>query len=79
VAEPRVRINPNLRLGRYLTMVDLDEDVAGELPATGPCEVRVYESVSGLTGRGYLVEVDPVGRTATLSVDWAALKLGTHG
>lgn len=71
----RVLINPNLRLDGYLTVADLDEDVFGEVPVSGPCEVEVFEPVSGLTGHGYVASVDVVERTVTVSVDWNSLKV----
>jgi hypothetical protein len=69
----RVRINPNLRLNGYLTVADLDEDVIGDIPTGGSFEVEVFEPLSGLSGYGYVVEVDTVERTVTVSVDWTAL------
>jgi hypothetical protein len=70
----KIQINPNLRLSGDLTMVDLDEDVVGPLRSKFQ-DVEVFEPTSGLRGRGWLVDIDPVERTATIAVDWAQLVL----
>jgi hypothetical protein len=70
----KVQINPNLRLSGDLTMVDLDEDVFGPLRFKYQ-ELEVFEPTSGLRGRGWLMDVDSVERTATVSVDWRSLTL----
>jgi len=74
-ATVRVRINPNLRLGKDRTMVDLDEDVFGDIPLSGAFQVVVFEPESGLTGWGFVVAVDTVERTVELSVDWGSLQV----
>jgi hypothetical protein len=72
----RVMINPNLRLDDVYTMVDLDEDVEGELGAVFDT-VIVQEPESGLIGKGWITEIDLVERTVTVLVDWANLTLST--
>jgi hypothetical protein len=70
----KVQINPNLRLSGDFTMVDIDEDVFGPLRYKYQ-EVEVFEPTSGLRGKGWLIDVDPAERTATVSVDWPRLTL----
>lgn len=70
----RVEINPNLRVDGDYTIADLDEDVYGDRPM--PLEtVEVFESTSGLQGRGWVSAVDEAERTVTLLVDWANLDI----
>ena len=70
----RIEINPNLRVDGDLTMADLDEDVFGDPPRPMQA-VEVFESSSGLVGRGWVTSVDQQERVVTLCVDWANLKL----
>jgi hypothetical protein len=70
----RVEINPNLRFDDVYTMVDLDHDVDGEIGGVFDLVV-VYESESGLLGRGWITDIDLVDRTVTVQVDWANLVL----
>jgi hypothetical protein len=71
----RVEINPNLRLDGDLTMVDLNEDVEGDLNGGLLELVQVYERESGLTGRGWVSRVDRQDGTLTVIVDWAGLSI----
>jgi hypothetical protein len=71
----RIEINPNLRLDGDLTMVDLDEDVEGDLTGGFLELVQVYERESGLTGRGWVSSVDRHERTLTVIVEWAGLAI----
>lgn len=73
-ARTRIEINPNLRIDRDCTIVDLDEDIYGARPRVLET-VEVFESVSGLQGRGWVSEIDEEERTLTLIVDWANLDI----
>lgn len=73
----RIQINPNLRVDGGNTVADLDEDVHGATPAAGD-PVVVFEPMSGLVGRGWVVEVDHDERHVTVSVDWASLKVTSN-
>ncbi len=70
----QIEINPNLRVQGDLTVADLHEDVTGPTPQTGDL-VEVYERVSGLAGRGQVVEVDESDGSVTVWVDWAGLRV----
>lgn len=72
----RVMINPNLRLDRDYTMVDLVEDVHGDMPREMD-EVQVYEPEAHLTGRAWVSHID--SETMTLYVDWRSLRVDEGG
>jgi hypothetical protein len=72
-----IEINPNLRLPDNRTMVDLDSDVYGEIAPYE--EVVVFEGVSGLTGRGWVDEINEEHRSVTVLVDWALLTIPSSG
>ena len=57
-----IEINPNLRIDRDCTIAHLDDDVYGE-PPTILQTVEVFESSSGLQGRGWVSEIDEDERT----------------
>lgn len=71
----RVQINPNLRLDRDYTIVDLGEDVEGHLSGALFEEVQVYEVESGLVGVGWISEVNRHDGTVLVMVDWASLRI----
>lgn len=73
-ARTRVEINPNLRVEGDCTIAHLDEDVYGDRPRMLET-VEVFESTSGLQGRGWVTEIDEGERTVTLIVDWANLDI----
>lgn len=66
----RAVFNPNLRTPEGLTIVDLLEDVDGEL-AVGDL-IDVIEGVSGLRGPAQVVEID--GDVAYVDVAWNRLR-----
>jgi hypothetical protein len=66
----RIEIDLNVRVRGNGTYAGF-EDVVGPL-AVGD-EVEVYESESGLLGKGRVAEIDTVGELVYLSVDWATL------
>lgn len=71
----RVEINPNLRLDGDYTMVDLDEDVEGDLQGSLLELVQVYAPGSGLVGRGWVTKIDRRERTVTVLVEWSGLSI----
>jgi hypothetical protein len=74
----RIEINPNLRVGDgQYTVADLDEDVSGDAALPPGQPVEVYESTSGIFGRGWVVEVDEEDRSITVLVEWSSLQLPT--
>lgn len=74
----RIEINPNLRVDGDCTIASLDDDVYGARPKVLET-VEVFESTSGLQGRGWVREIDLDDRTVTLIVDWANLDIpSTH-
>lgn len=68
----RIEIDPNVRLRHDLTMSGF-EDVQGEIKAGE--WVDVYESESGLEGRGLVSWVDEGRRLVYLAVDWSSLRV----
>lgn len=73
----RVQINPNLRLDSLTTVVDLNEDVSGDMPEVGD-QVEVYTgALLGWVGTGRVTVIDREGATMELAVDWPLLR-GTH-
>ena len=70
----RIEINLNLRIDGLYTVADLDRDVFGDRP-TLLSTVEVFESTSGLVGRGWVTEIDLIDRELVLLVDWSNLTL----
>lgn len=72
--QPRVRIDLNVRLGRYGTYAGF-EDVEGVEPAQMKRwdRVRVFEGESGLEGPAAVERVDTERQIVYLQVDWPLL------
>jgi hypothetical protein len=68
----RAEIDLNVRTSLNWTFVGF-EDVDG--PISEAAEVEVYESESGVTGRGRIARIDHLRKIVYLEVDWASLKL----
>jgi hypothetical protein len=68
----RAEIDLNVRTSMNWTFVGF-EDVDG--PISEAAEVEVYESESGITGRGRIARIDYLRRIAYLEVDWGSLRL----
>ena len=67
----KIAINPNLRVGPDQFTIAGLEDVTG--PIAVGSQVEVYEPVSRLVGRAFVVEIDQEDQTVLLAVDWATL------
>jgi hypothetical protein len=64
----RVLIDPNVRVRGQQTYAGF-EDIDG--PVAAGQEVEVYETESGATGSGRMVDIDFRKRLVCLEVDWA--------
>lgn len=75
----RVRIDPNIRIGRHMTLVDFADftefvDPDGTLAPGEP--VTVFEPEADIEGDGVVVglHADPDRTLVVLTVDWLSLK-----
>ena len=74
----RLRIDPNVRLGKAATYVGFEDVLTVEVPRCGET-VQVVEPDSGLSGLASVARVDTERKLIYLNIDWSKLKVYDFG